>query len=282
MLLRTGAAISAVRRGFYADRAGQVKKKVRRGRLDSREAVKMAGKSRKAALTHRIRTAAGRALAACPEERWPILEGRIEDVHRLCDEGELEHAVVMLMTFLCQAPIGAGELLDDLHDFAKRLSLGPAGQQMLAQLTQQGRGVRESSPGARERRLRDHGAEVEHSGCSYNLGDLRVIEDCGYSEGGDWLRYLVIRAYPQTATPEEIRADPRYDINSGRLPLVRHPDGVMRPVKTDGRVYLFVGDELRNLRVDMNERHDPFGLRRAGSLEGMWVYLQQFRAPDVE
>jgi hypothetical protein len=241
----------------------------------------MAGRSRKAAMTHRIRMAAGRALAACSEERWPILEGRIEDVHRLCDEGELEHAVVMLMAFLCQNPDGVGELLDDLHDFAKRLSLGPAGQQMLAQLTQQGRGDRQRSPAVRDRRLRDYGAEVEHSGCSYNLGDLRVIEDCGYSEDGDWLRYLVIRAYPRIATPEEIRADPRYDINSGRLPLVRHPDGVMRPVQTDGRVYLFIGDELRTLRVEMNERSDPFGLRRAGSLEGMWVYLQQFRAPDT-
>src|ERR1700722_5552782 len=104
----------------------QVNGVVRRGRPESGEAVKMAGASRKAALTHRIRVAAGRALAACPEERWPILEGRIEEVHRLCDEGELEHAVVMLMAFLCQNPYGVGELLDDLHDFAKRLSLGPA------------------------------------------------------------------------------------------------------------------------------------------------------------
>lgn len=95
----------------------------------------MAGTNRKAALTLRIRTAAGKALTACPEERWPVLEGRIEDVHRLCDEGELDHAVVMLLAFLCQNPEGAPELLDELHDFAKRLSLGPAGERMLAQLT---------------------------------------------------------------------------------------------------------------------------------------------------
>lgn len=95
----------------------------------------MAGGSRKAALTHRIRVAAGKALAACPEERWPVLEGRIEDVHRHCDDGELERAVVVLLAFLCQNPDGTGELLDELHDFAKRLSLGPAGQRMLNQLT---------------------------------------------------------------------------------------------------------------------------------------------------
>jgi hypothetical protein len=95
----------------------------------------MAGGNRKAALTHRIRVAAGKALSACPEDNWPVLEGRIEDVHRHCDEGELERAVVMLMAFLCQHPDGANDLLDELHDFAKRLSLGPAGQRMLKQLT---------------------------------------------------------------------------------------------------------------------------------------------------
>jgi hypothetical protein len=30
-------------------------------------------------------------------------------------------------------------------------------------------------------------------------------------------------------------------------------DGAMRLVGTDGRVYLFVGDELRTMRVAMNE-----------------------------
>jgi hypothetical protein len=101
----------------------------------ARRRAKMASANRKAALTHRIRTAAGKALAACPEERWPVLEGRVEDVHRLCDEGDLDHAVVMLLAFLCQNPDGVEEFLDELHDFAKRLSLGPAGERMLAQLT---------------------------------------------------------------------------------------------------------------------------------------------------
>jgi len=129
-------------------------------------------------------------------------------------------------------------------------------------------------------RLRDYGAEVEHSGHSFSLGNLMVIESCGYSEGGDWLRYMVIRAYPLTSTVDERLADPRYDINSGRLPLVRHPDGVMQQVRTDGRVYLFIGDELRTIRVEMNERADLYGLRRAGSLEEMWDYLQQFRVSE--
>ncbi len=70
--------------------------------------------------------------------------------------------------------------------------------------------------------------------------------------------------------------DPRIDLNSALLPRVRHPDGVMRRVETDGRIYLFIGDELRTMRVVMNEHTDTIGL--AGSREGqVWNYLQQFR-----
>jgi hypothetical protein len=98
------------------------------------EAIQMAGPNRNTALTHRIRTAAGQALAACPEEEWPVLEGRIEDIHRLCDEGELESATVMLLAFLCQHRDGVENVIEELHAFAKRLSLGPAGQRMLYQL----------------------------------------------------------------------------------------------------------------------------------------------------
>lgn len=126
-------------------------------------------------------------------------------------------------------------------------------------------------------RLRDYGAEVEESGQAFTLGDLRVFLDLGYSDGGDWLRFMVIRALPLTSTAAERLSDPRYDVNSGRLPLLWHPDGAMRPVKTDGRAYLFVGDELRSVRVEMNEHTDPNGLSRTSGLEGMWEYLQRFR-----
>jgi hypothetical protein len=128
-----------------------------------------------------------------------------------------------------------------------------------------------------QRHSRDFVFDVEHSGESFPLGQLQVIVDYGYSDGGDRLRYMVIRAYAANSTVEERLADPRYDINSGRLPLVRHPDGAMLPVETDGRVYLFIGDELRMMRVDMNEHTDTVGLSRENSLDGMWEYLQQFR-----
>ena len=130
-------------------------------------------------------------------------------------------------------------------------------------------------------RLQDLWADVEHSGESFPLGDLQVIVDYGYSEAGDRLRYMVIRAYSANSTTEERLADPRYDINSGKLPMVRYPDGKMGPVKTDGRVYLFIGDELRMMRVKMNEHTDTVRLSGAGSLDGMWNFLQQFRVADA-
>ncbi|MGL6074428.1 MAG: hypothetical protein ACRC8S_09740 [Fimbriiglobus sp.] len=83
----------------------------------------------------RIRLLAGQALSECPEAQWPILEHRIEDIHRLCDEGELEQALVMLLSFLCQNFASADDHLDELNDLAKRLSIGPTGSRLLAQLT---------------------------------------------------------------------------------------------------------------------------------------------------
>ena len=129
------------------------------------------------------------------------------------------------------------------------------------------------------RHSQDNGADVEHSGESFPLGNLQVIVDYGYSEGGDRLRYVVIRAYPADTTTQERLADPRYEITAG-LPRVRHPDGTMRAVETDGHAYLFIGEELRTMRVKMNEHTDTIGLTRAGNLEGIWDFLQQFRVRD--
>jgi hypothetical protein len=112
------------------------------------------------------------------------------------------------------------------------------------------------------------------------LGSLDVVISYGFTDDGDRLRFMVIRAYPLASSAEERTADPRFDVNSGRLPLIRQSDGTMRTVGTDGRVYLFIGNELRTMRVRMNEHTDTIGLGKADSLEGMWNYLQQFRVAD--
>jgi hypothetical protein len=129
-------------------------------------------------------------------------------------------------------------------------------------------------------RITGYDPEIGQSGEAFSVGDVVVVATYGYSDDGDRLRFLVIRSWPATTPPNARLADPRWDMNSGLLPRVRHPDGVMRPVGTDGHVYFFVGDELRTMRVAMNEHTDTLGLARAGSLEGMWEYLQRFRVGD--
>jgi hypothetical protein len=125
------------------------------------------------------------------------------------------------------------------------------------------------------------GTDLGRSGESFPLGNLLVVAEFGYSEDGDRLQYMVIRAYPATSTAQERLADPRCDFSSGCLPRLRHADGTMRRVETDGQVYLFIGDELRVMRVSMNEHTDMLGLRRAASLEGMWEYMRRFCVPEL-
>jgi hypothetical protein len=122
--------------------------------------------------------------------------------------------------------------------------------------------------------------EIKESGQGFPLGDLLVSITFGYSDDGDRLRYLVILSWPSSTLPSARLADPRFDQFSTSLPLVRHEDGVMRPVGTDGHVYLFIGDELRTMRVAMNEHTDPNGLSDAKSLEEMWEFLQTFRVEE--
>jgi hypothetical protein len=124
--------------------------------------------------------------------------------------------------------------------------------------------------------------EIGQSFSTFPLGTLDVVTDFGFSEDGDRLRYMVVRGYPVAAPRHDTSNDPRVDEDSGWLPWVRHPDGKLRPVETDGRVYLFVGDELRTMRVKMNEHTDAAGFSRMGSLDGIWSYLQRFKVPDVE
>jgi hypothetical protein len=129
-------------------------------------------------------------------------------------------------------------------------------------------------------RIRDYGADIQYAGMAYTIGDCRFDIESGSSENGDWLRYLVIRAWPITSTVEERRSDPRYVWDFGGRPGVRYPDGVMRRVGTNGHVYVFFGNELRVMRVETSEREAVRGLRQSGSFEGMWAYLEQFRVAE--
>jgi hypothetical protein len=128
--------------------------------------------------------------------------------------------------------------------------------------------------------VRDSYRDIQVSGEAFPLGNVAVVLTFRYSDDGDRLRYLVVQTWP-VATPSDVRlADRRYDANAYPLPLVRRADDSMKPVETDGHVYFFIDDELRTMRVAMNEHTDTIGLHNAKSVEEMWTYLQRFRVPD--
>lgn len=115
------------------------------------------------------------------------------------------------------------------------------------------------------------------SGESFVLNDEHVIVDFGYAWDGDQLTYCVIRSWPDSTSPEQKMADTRSSLGTLGGRLVRNSTGLMEPVKKDGRVYLWIGDELRTFRVDMSEHTDTMGLWQSTSVRDMEAFFAPFR-----
>lgn len=108
------------------------------------------------------------------------------------------------------------------------------------------------------------------------MDDQQVWVEYGYSQGGDRLRFAIIRTWPKDATPEQKILDGRVGRDFlGRL-LVRDPDGRMSPVGLDGDVYFFEGDKLKRMRVRMSESDDTIGLGNSKTLDEMWAHFKRF------
>ncbi len=78
---------------------------------------------------------------------------------------------------------------------------------------------------------------VRESGHGFLIGDRLVLGEYGYSDGGDRLRYGILRTWPKDSTPEQRLHDPRVVRDSFGWPLIRHPDGRLVPARSDGYVY---------------------------------------------
>jgi hypothetical protein len=118
---------------------------------------------------------------------------------------------------------------------------------------------------------------VRQSGEGFACGDYLIVATYGYSDDGDRLRFAILRTWPKNSTPEQRAADPRIGRDFLRWPLVRDESGRLVPVGTDGNIYFFEGDNLKTMRVSMNEHTDTGPLGRQRTLEEIWSYLQQFR-----
>ena len=118
---------------------------------------------------------------------------------------------------------------------------------------------------------------IGESGHGFQISDQIVLGEYGYSDGGDRLRYAILRTWPVDSTPEERLNDNRVGRDFFGWPLIRDQSGRMIPAGTGGDVYFFVGDELKTLKVRMNEHTDTGPLDDLKSLDEVWAYFQRFR-----
>jgi hypothetical protein len=107
---------------------------------------------------------------------------------------------------------------------------------------------------------------------TYMEGSL-VVAEYGYSHGGRKLLYAVVRSFPTNSTSEQRNNDPRYrSINDDVS--VRDNDGHMIPVGRDGTVYIFNGDKLRTMKVQVAE--DDIGIVTCFDMDDVWARFQKF------
>jgi hypothetical protein len=118
---------------------------------------------------------------------------------------------------------------------------------------------------------------VKESAHGYFCGDYLILGEYGYTDGGDRLRFAIFRTWPKDSTPAERALDTRTGRDVLGWPLIRANDGRMIPVGTDGDVYFFAGENLRTMKVRMNEHDDTIPLDNQKTLEEVWDYLKQFR-----
>jgi hypothetical protein len=123
---------------------------------------------------------------------------------------------------------------------------------------------------------------VRESGHGFVCGDCLILGEYGYSDGGDRLRFAIFRTWPKDSTPAQRALDTRIGRDFLGWPLIRDKHGRMIPVGTEGNLYFFEGDNLKTLKVRMNEHTDTIPLDNLKTLEEVWTYLQQFQIDNVK
>jgi hypothetical protein len=118
---------------------------------------------------------------------------------------------------------------------------------------------------------------LQQSGTAFSVGEHSVVTTYGYFGNGDKLAFAIIQTWPADTSPEEKLADHRVDFNSGGTPFILHSDGKYYPPDMSGTVYMFFGDELRTMTVQMDEHTDTVGLMRAKNINGVWSHLEQYK-----
>jgi hypothetical protein len=118
---------------------------------------------------------------------------------------------------------------------------------------------------------------LQQSGTGFSIGDHSVVTTYGYFGNGDKLAFAIVQTWPIGTSPEEKLADRRVDINSGGTPLILHKDGRYYPPDLSGTIYMFFDDELRTMKVQMDEHTDTVGLMHSKDIDGVWSHFEQYR-----
>lgn len=126
------------------------------------------------------------------------------------------------------------------------------------------------------RYLPGHGFADGESGVSFSAGDQRVIITYGYTDWRDRLTYIIIRSWPNDASPGDKLNDKRvvFGFNGWRI---RDQRGELVPVRRDGTVYFYFDKNLRTMKVEMNEYEDTVGVMSSNNLEEVWDFFERFR-----
>jgi hypothetical protein len=118
---------------------------------------------------------------------------------------------------------------------------------------------------------------LQQSGEGFSVGGHFVHATYGYFGDGDELAFAIIQTWPLNTPPDQRLADRRVDFNSGGTPLILHADGKYYPPDMSGTVYMFFGDELRTMRVKMDEHTDTAALMHVKDLVGIWAHFEKFK-----
>jgi len=118
---------------------------------------------------------------------------------------------------------------------------------------------------------------IRESGHGFSIGNQIVLCEYGYSRGGDRLHWAIIRTFPAASTPAQRMADPRVVRDAFVWPLIRQPDGRLVRAGTAGDVYFFDDQQLKTIRVRMNEHTDTVALEDSKTLDDLWAHLQKYR-----
>ncbi len=118
---------------------------------------------------------------------------------------------------------------------------------------------------------------LQQSGTAFSAGDHVVVTTYGYFGNGDKLAFAIVQTWPIDTPPEVKLADKRVDFDSKTTPLIRQNDGIYREPDISGTVYMYFGDELRTMSVDMDEHTDTAGMMQLKDIDAVWAHFEKFK-----